>query len=139
MTNTQVRWIQRFQNYKKALLQLKKFIDKGTLNELEEQGFVQAFEYTYELCWNTLRDYFIHQGTESINGSRDAFREGFRLGILLNGELWMEMLRDRNRSSHTYNEQIAKEITANIKNIYFTLFKEMRKTMEQFEASSENE
>lgn len=52
-----IRWVQRFANYKRALSQLEKFIAKGQLNELEEQGLIQAFEYPHELAWNVLRDY----------------------------------------------------------------------------------
>ena len=55
MTDQDIRWIQRFNHFSKALSQLRKFIEKGNLNELEEQGLIQAFEYTYELAWNTLK------------------------------------------------------------------------------------
>lgn len=48
--NKDIRWKQRFANYKKTLSQLTKFIDKGELNELEEMGLIQAFEYTHELA-----------------------------------------------------------------------------------------
>jgi len=57
MTTQDIRWIQRFTNFSKALAQLTKFIEKGELNELEKQGVIQAFEYTYELAWNALKDY----------------------------------------------------------------------------------
>lgn len=50
-----IRWKQRFYNYQKALVQLTKFIKKGELNELEEQGIIKAFEYTYELAWNVIK------------------------------------------------------------------------------------
>ena len=61
MDEQDIRWQQRFANYKKALAQLKKFIDKGELSDLEKQGLVKAFEYTYELSWNTLKDYLFYQ------------------------------------------------------------------------------
>jgi len=48
------------------------------LNELEKQGLIQAFEYTYELAWNTIKDYFENQGETGIHGSRDAFRLAFQ-------------------------------------------------------------
>jgi len=64
-----IRWKQRFSNYQKALAQLTKFIDKGDLNELEEQGLIQAFEYTHELAWNLLRDYLRDQGAQNIANS----------------------------------------------------------------------
>jgi hypothetical protein len=55
MSQEDIRWIQRFNNFGKALSRFRKFIDKGELNELEEQGLIQAFEYTYELAWNTIK------------------------------------------------------------------------------------
>ena len=54
-----IRWEQRFSNYRKALNRLQKFIDKSELSELEEQGLIKAFEYTYELAWNTLKDFLV--------------------------------------------------------------------------------
>ena len=50
-----IRWHQRFQNYMKALRQMGRFSQQDQLNELEEQGLIKAFEYTYELSWHALR------------------------------------------------------------------------------------
>jgi hypothetical protein len=72
MAEKDIRWIQRCSNYSKALGQLSKFIEKNELNELEKQGLIQAFEYTYELAWNTIKAYFEDQGETGIHGSRDA-------------------------------------------------------------------
>jgi nucleotidyltransferase substrate binding protein (TIGR01987 family) len=130
---TDIRWIQRFANYKRALSQLERFIAKDTLNELEEQGLIQAFEYTHELAWNVLRDYLINQGNSMIHGSRDATREAFKLGLLQNGEAWMDMIGDRNRTSHTYNQIVAKSIVANITLRYVPLFLTLKETMQGLE------
>ena len=78
-----MRWKQRFSNYVKALDQLQKFIDKGSLNELDEQGLIQAFEFTHELAWNVMKDYFEYQSNTNITGSRDATREAYQKGPLL--------------------------------------------------------
>ena len=77
MSSPDIRWIQRFDNFTKAVKQLTRFIDKGNLNEMEEQGLIQSFEYTYELAWNTLKDFFEDQGESNVMGSRDAFRLAF--------------------------------------------------------------
>ncbi len=122
MTAQDIRWIQRFNNYTKALAQLSKFIEKGALNELEKQGLVQAFEYTFELAWNTLKDYFEAQGETNIHGSRDAFRLAFRRGLIENGEAWMDMIKSRTLTSHTYNEETAEKIASDTANIYFQEF-----------------
>ena len=127
-----IRWIQRFNNFKKALLQLKKFIDKSTLNELEEQGIIQSFEYTYELGWNVIKDYLEYSGNSKIiAGSRDAIAEAFRLGIIMDGEGWMIMFKDRNQSAHTYNEETAKAISENIFKNHFNLFLELKEMFEK--------
>ena len=128
-----VRWVQRFANYKKALSQLEKFIAKGKLNELEEQGLIQAFEYTHELAWNVLRDYLRDQGNFGIHGSRDATREAFKLDLIQEGEIWMDMIQDRNRTCHTYNQATADLIAENITQRYFTLFLSLRETMQGLE------
>lgn len=117
-----IRWKQRFSNYQKALARLQKFIDKGELSELEEQGLIKSFEYCYELAWNTLKDFLEFRGQLDIYGSRDAIQKAFQLNLIENGEAWMDMLKSRNKTSHTYNEEMAKEITAAIKKIYYGLF-----------------
>ena len=124
-----IRWVQRFDNYQRALAQLTKFIDKGELNELEEQGLIQAFEYTHELAWNVLRDYLREQGNPNIHGSRDATREAFKLELIRDGDSWMDMIRDRNRTSHTYNQETAQAIATNIIGRFFTLFVMLQEKM----------
>lgn len=105
-----VRWEQRFANFRKALAQLKKFVKKGQLNELEEQGAIQAFEYTYELAWNVMKDFLEHQGQTDIYGSRDAIRKAFQLGLIQDGDKWMDAYVSRAKTSHTYNEETAREV-----------------------------
>ena len=122
MTTQDIRWIQRLNHFSKALSQLTKFIEKGALNELEKQGLIQAFEYTFELAWNTLKDYFEVQGEINIHGSRDAFRLAFKRGLLEDGETWMDMIKSRTLTSHTYNEDVAEKIAADIINRYFSEF-----------------
>ncbi|MCI5125547.1 MAG: nucleotidyltransferase [Candidatus Electrothrix sp. AR5] len=123
--NEDIRWKQRFSNYQKALRQLQRFIDKGELSELEEQGLIKSFEYTYELAWNTLKDFLEFKGQSDIYGSRDAIRKAFQLGIIEDGEIWMDMIKSRNRTSHTYNEDTAKEISRTVISVYSNAFKEM--------------
>jgi nucleotidyltransferase substrate binding protein (TIGR01987 family) len=122
MTAQDIRWIQRFNNFEKALNQLTKFIEKGKLNELERQGLIQAFEYTFELAWNTLKDYFEEQGEQNIFGSRDAFRLAFKRGLIEDGETWMKMIASRIATSHTYNEDVAAQIASDTQNLYFGEF-----------------
>ena len=125
MALNDIRWEQRFANYRKALSQLTKFIDKGELSDLEEQGIIKAFEYTYELAWNTMKDYLEYQGIVDVAGSRDSIREAFKINLIADGSAWMEMIKSRNLTSHTYNEDTAEEIVSAIVNSYYNLFKQL--------------
>ena len=125
-----IRWKQRFYNYQKALVQLTKFIEKGELSELEEQGIIKAFEYTYELAWKVIKDYYEEQGEVSIQGSRDALRLAFQRGLITDGDNWMKMIKSRIASVHTYNLEVAQQINQDIHDIYFQLFSELKEKME---------
>jgi nucleotidyltransferase substrate binding protein (TIGR01987 family) len=125
-----IRWKQRFYNYQKALSQLTKFIEKGELSELEEQGIIKAFEYTYELAWKVIKDYYEEQGEVSIQGSRDALRLAFQRGLITDGDNWMNMIKSRIASVHTYNLEVAQQINQDIHDIYFQLFIELKEKME---------
>ncbi|ROT99320.1 nucleotidyltransferase [Marinobacter sp. R17] len=133
MPDQDIRWVQRFSNFKKAFHQLNDAVTlmrSRELSKLEKQGVIQAFEYTYELAWNLLRDYLRWQGNTSITGSRDTIREAFAANLISDGERWMQMLQDRNRTSHTYNEETAEEILASIDQHYLTLFTELDRRMD---------
>ena len=117
-----IRWKQRFSNLKKAFSQLKSALSKGEYSELERQGVIQCFEYTFELSWNTLKDFLEEQGYRNINGPKDAIQESFNIGLIENGEEWMNMIKSRNLTSHTYNEETAEEIFEEIKENYFSKF-----------------
>jgi|LGVE01.1.fsa_nt_gb nucleotidyltransferase substrate binding protein (TIGR01987 family) len=134
--NPDIRWEQRFANYQKALSRLQKFIDKGELSELEEQGLIKAFEYTYELAWNTLKDFLEYRGQTDIYGSRDAIRKAFELGLIDDGESWMDMLKSRNTTSHTYNEETAKEICQAVVEVYYSLFTQLKTKLESLRLDS---
>jgi len=136
MTTQNIRWIQRLNHFTKALGQLTKFIEKGELNELEKQGLIQSFEYTYELAWNTLKDYFEEQGEINIFGSRDAFRLAFRRDLVEDGETWMDMIESRTLTSHTYNEDVAEKIAADIVNKYFSEFMKLRTKFESLKEAT---
>jgi nucleotidyltransferase substrate binding protein (TIGR01987 family) len=125
------RWQQRFSNYQKALHQLTRFIEKQDLNELEQQGLIKAFEYTYELAWKVIKDYYENQGETGIQGSRDAIRLAFQRGLIEDGEQWMNMIKSRIASVHTYNLEIAAQISQDIHDIYFLLFVKLREKLEQ--------
>lgn len=150
-----VRWEQRFSNFNKALLKLEEsvnyikhnYLDNeneldtenlgSVVEELIKEGLIQRFEYTHELAWNVMKDYAFFQGNSTVGGSRDATREAFRLLIIENAEIWMDMIQSRNKTSHTYNEEIAHEIFAKIINDYFQLFLDFQIKMEEKRSSEQ--
>ncbi|MEP7146423.1 MAG: nucleotidyltransferase substrate binding protein [bacterium] len=121
-----LRWKQRFSNFNKALDRLREFKGIGeNLNKFEKQELIKAFEYTYELAWNTIKDYYEYQGESNMQGSRYVIQLAFNRGLIFDGEGWMQMLKDRNKTTHTYNQETAEEIASNILNRYFKLFKDL--------------
>ena len=117
MQNQDVRWLQRFANFEKALTQLRDAVELAQsrkLSHLEQQGLIQAFEYTHELAWNTLKDFLSYQGVADIIGSRDATRLAFKNNLIEDGDAWMDMIQSRNLTSHTYNISTANLIADKI-------------------------
>jgi len=122
---TDIRWKQRFNNYSRAFQTLVAAVELARtrdLSDLEEQGLIQSFEFTHELAWNVLRDYLEDKGIVGLIGSKDATRTAFKNGLIENGDAWMKMIEDRNRTSHTYDEAVARSVVENILNSYFPAF-----------------
>jgi nucleotidyltransferase substrate binding protein (TIGR01987 family) len=138
MPDPDIRWQQRFENYCRALEQLELFFVPPELNLREQQGLVKAFEYTFELGWNTLRDLLRSRGNSAVLlGSRDAIREAFSAGLLCDGPVWMEMVRDRNLTSHVYNRSTAEAITSNISCRYLPAFQGLREQLRALAAQEQ--
>ena len=137
MKNEDIRWIQRFQNYRKAFAQLMQAVElsrQRALSKLEQQGLIQGFEYTHELAWNTLKDFLEARGTTNLFGSRAATRAAFALGLIEQGEIWMQMIQSRNQTTHTYNEETMQQIAAAITDVYVAEFARLQTKLEQFRA-----
>ncbi|HEY88161.1 MAG TPA: nucleotidyltransferase [Thermoflexia bacterium] len=133
MNDPDIRWMQRCKHFNQAFAQLKAAVElaeQRPLSKLEGQGLIQAFEYTHELAWKTLKDFLENRGVQNIYGSKDATRIAFRTGLIKNGEIWMDMIVSRNLTSHTYNEATAAQITSAILGAYFTEFAMLRAKLE---------
>ena len=120
-----IRWEQRFNNFSKAFQTLKRAVEltkQRELSELEEQGLIQGFEFTHELAWNVLKDYLESKGFSDLIGSKDASRSAFKNGLIEDGQIWMDMIKARNLSSHTYNPEVAEEIVENILHRFYPAF-----------------
>ncbi len=133
MDNQDIRWQQRFSNYKKALGQLEKAINlarERDLSDIEQQGLLKAFEFTHELAWNVMKDFFEYQGNVFIKGSRDAIREAFATGLIEDGDVWMDTIKSRVQTVHAYDESTADEIATKVIGQYFPAFVDFKHEME---------
>lgn len=134
-----IRWKQRFNNYLKAFQTLVEAVELAQVRELsrlEQQGLIQGFEFTHELAWNVLKDYLEEQGFVDIIGSKNATREAFKNNLIADGEDWMEMIKTRNVTSHTYNPEIAESVVKDILERFHPAFERMTK---RFTALSDQE
>lgn len=141
MTNKDIRWHQRLGNYEKALAQLNKAValnEERKLSELEMQGLIQSFEFTHELAWNLMKDFFYFQGNNEIRDSRDATRQAFKYGLIKNGDIWMDMILSRNKTTHTYDEETANEIVRNVLDDYIRLFNDLKEKMFSIKEEDKN-
>lgn len=135
-----IRWEQRFSNFNKALRKLTEAINyikkdleqskaEEVLEEIIKEGLIQRFEYTYEMAWNVMKDYALYQGNPEIGGSRDAIRYAFTLNLISDGDMWMDMIKSRIKTSHTYNEETAQEVYMKILNEYYPAFIDFQSVM----------
>lgn len=123
-----IRWQQRFNNFIRALQTLTEAVELAQtreLTKLEQQGLIQSFEFTHELAWNVLKDYLLYQGILDLTGSRDATRAAFKNGLIEQGEDWMKMIAARNKTSHTYNLNVATAVAEDILNRFYPAFASM--------------
>lgn len=126
-----IRWQQRFQNFKKAFLQLEKAVAIKDPDIIQQQGIVQCFEYNFELAWKTLQDFLAgERGYVDVRGPRPVIELAFQDGILQDGVKWLEMLKNRNLTSHLYDEQEVQKILEKISKDYFPLFSDLKSYFE---------
>ncbi|MEX1014720.1 MAG: nucleotidyltransferase substrate binding protein [Candidatus Paceibacterota bacterium] len=132
-----IRWEQRFSNYNKALNKLSQAVtqagDKG-LSELEVEGLIQRFEYTYELAWKTLQDFIKQQGYTEINGPGQVLNQAFQMGLINNAQSWRRLKKSRKLTSHTYDSKTAKIIADAIIKEYYDLFTFLRERLDNLKS-----
>ncbi len=134
MKEKDIRWLQRFNNYSKALKRLEEAISTIKANsespnlDLLKEGLIQRFEFTHELAWKVMKDYLEYQGYDEIRGSRDAFRKSLSIGII-DSPVWLDSIQTRNITSHTYDEDITNETLQVIVSDYFPIMKNFESLM----------
>jgi nucleotidyltransferase substrate binding protein (TIGR01987 family) len=125
MAKKDIRWVQRFDNYNKSLKSLLNAIEEYEIDntdEIIEAGMIKFFEMTYELAWNTIKDYYEDQGETDIQGSKDAIKLAYSRELIKDSKNWFSMIDSRKLSVHTYNEATADQIADDIVHIYKGLF-----------------
>lgn len=121
----------KFEDFQKALKKLEAALEKDAhLDELYLDGTIQRFEFVYELSWKLMKSYLEYQGTEVVS-PRETFREGFKDGIISDATEWINLMINRNKTSHTYKEETAWDIYDKIKSEYIVLFKNFEKEMRE--------
>lgn len=141
-TEKDIRWIQRLNNYSKALERLAnavQIVSAGehsmeNVDELLKEGLIQRFEYTQELAWKVMKDYEEYQGHTDVTGSRDAFRKAFQIGLIHDAE-WMNTITSRNITSHCYDEEEFNQVIAQIIHKYLPLFLQFQDKMNKLRAT----
>lgn len=127
----EIRWKQRFANYEKALKQLESAVNEygKEAPDIVKEGIIQRFEFTHELAWKVMKDYLEYEGYQNINGSRSASRTAFKIGLIGEGQTWMDMIESRNRTVPVYDEKILNTEFLKIEDHYFPLFKQLYEQM----------
>ncbi len=134
-----IRWKQRLHNFNNALKTLTEasaLAQQRPLTQLEMQGLIQGFEFTHELAWNVLKDYLESKGYSGLIGSRDATRTAFKNELIADGEVWMDMIKDRNQTTHTYNLKVAERIAQDILQRFYPAFVALANTFASLENGS---
>jgi nucleotidyltransferase substrate binding protein (TIGR01987 family) len=130
---TNIRWQQRFQNFQKAFTSLTESNEALLAepnNSFIKDSLIQRYEYSIELAWKTLKDFLEHEGYTEAVSPKAVLRLALKEGYLKNPE-WLNALEDRNKTSHAYDEQMAKEVIAEIQTVYFGLLADLNQTLQK--------
>ncbi|MDI9334160.1 MAG: HI0074 family nucleotidyltransferase substrate-binding subunit [Cytophagales bacterium] len=115
-----IRWKQRFDNLQSAygrLLQAATANEAAPVDVLYQMALVKAFEMSFELSWKVMKDYLDYSGIE-VKSPREAIKQAYTNGVLQDGQLWIDMLEDRNLMTHTYDDAHAKVAVTHIRQRY---------------------
>jgi nucleotidyltransferase substrate binding protein (TIGR01987 family) len=128
-----LRWRQRLESLQRALKQLKAALAALTSdpdNEVIAIAVIKSFEFSFELSWKTLKDLLSHEGIDALL-PREVLRQAFAYGLLTDGQLWIDMLEQRNLMAHTYDEQRARQATSMIHERFAPALLELESALEQ--------
>jgi len=132
--NPDIRWKQRFQNFDRAFVLLRDAMEDGpdALNQLEKEGVIQRFEFSFELAWKTLKDYMEEDGfVFATITPRQVLKDAFAAKILKDGQVWIDMLEHRNLLSHTYNSVRFEEAVKAVHDRYLDAFDQLHEFLQE--------
>ncbi len=123
----------KFNSFQTALKRLKEAIDMYETDKhpVLLDGTIQRFEFTVELAWKLIKQYLENEKFGEFNSPKSVIKEAYKIGLIINGEKWLEMLDDRNLTSHTYDENVAKEIYINIQTQYYNEFADLEEKVKR--------
>lgn len=116
------------EDYRKALERLGEALKQDLSSELTIDGTIQRFEFCFELAWKLAKEILSFQGIDA-QSPRAVIKEAFENGLIKDGKGWIDMLEDRNKTSHIYDETQAKIIYEKIKASHYPLLKELNKAI----------
>lgn len=131
MNNPDVRWRQRQQNFNRVLRLLETSLAIPNPDITQRAGIIQFFEMAFELAWKMLKDYLEEQGFVGLNSPRAVLKKAFAVELITNGHEWLQILRDRNLMTHTYNEEMAETVDNLIRETYYPLLQNLHQTMSE--------
>ncbi len=112
----------KLENYQRALARLSEAVNEPNPNEYVYDAVVKRFEFVYELAWRLMKAVIEYKGGSEPKFPRDVFREAFAGRIIRDGEVWLDMMKDRNLTSHTYDDVYAREVYERVKSMYMVHF-----------------
>jgi|SRR5690554_4384535 len=130
--NNEIRWKQRFQNFSNAYNTFCKTLrrhEDAPNDEIIQMALVQAFEFTYELAWNVMKDYLENEGFAEVKSVKQTIRTAFQAELITDAEEWMKMIQKRNLASHAYNQSILNETVEYIKVEFYPLVRKLYEDM----------
>ena len=128
------KWLDRLNTFKNAIRRLAEVIDLSNerqLNQFEYDSLIKRFEFSFEMAWKLMMSYEKDNGVAELHGSKDVVRQAYRMSIITNGEAWLEMIDDRNKTSHLYDEEMASDVIDEIIHTYYPLFIELQNKMDE--------
>jgi nucleotidyltransferase substrate binding protein (TIGR01987 family) len=130
------RLLERIADYLKAVNQLDKAV-KQPKNEFIRDSVIQRFEFTYELAWKMLKLYLESEGV-STKTPKETFQESLQAGLLKDGNIWTDLHKHRNLTTHTYDEEVAEEVYDYVNKEALPLFQQLAEKAKSWQITLQN-